>query len=302
MRLYRSLQGDALGLRRQACPDLAGSPGPRRRRACRKDLVSVCSNGEIADALAYLRKQLGELRCVETEAEVVRARHGLSQRRPGRQGRRRRTPSPAGAHRAEDRRVQHRDRLKLLRDELEGAEQERAGAGSRSGDRQRQCVRELVPASKRPKTIARDVHGLMLAHREAVARYRSQLRQPGRADQPRPVRLSRAGARRSEHRRKELEELSVNAGRRRRAATGRRRDHGAGHAGRAEGQATPIARLAREAVGTSRCRCHPRRAPAEELDEREADLEERLKRCVDRARDNERPRPQPASCRPPGRD
>ncbi len=76
VRLYRSLQGGRavygvkLALTSQARGGRGGKPEP--------DSVAALLEGDDADALAFLRRQFGELRCVDTEAELVRARQGLT--------------------------------------------------------------------------------------------------------------------------------------------------------------------------------------------------------------------------------
>jgi len=76
VKLYRSLQGGRsvygvkLALASQARAARSESPAP--------DSVAALLDGANADALAFLRRQLGELRCVETEAELIRSRQGLT--------------------------------------------------------------------------------------------------------------------------------------------------------------------------------------------------------------------------------
>ncbi|HEV7778925.1 MAG TPA: SbcC/MukB-like Walker B domain-containing protein [Luteibacter sp.] len=282
VRLYRSLQGGRavygvkLALTSQARQG-RGGPEPSG------DLVSTFIEGRNPDAVAYLRKQLGELRCIESEEEVVRARHGLSRDGLVVKGggvERRRLPAVTelkiGAS-------QHRDRLRQLRDEFEGAEQE-ARALEAQLKVASDVVRKLMPLED-AEAIARGVHGQMLAHREAVGRYRSQLRKQTEQTSPDLLRLAEE-ATALRDRRKALEELSIKLTREdalaESAVTTAQAMLTALKANDAE-----VARLAREAAA------HPDVDPSivdthrQELDDREADIDERIKRCVDRARDND---------------
>lgn len=169
VKLYRSLQGGRavygvkIALTSQA-------------RSSRSD--ARISDGYVAgllrgddDALAYLRRQLGELRCIETEAEVVRAKQGLS--RDGlvvKGGGVERLRLPAATELkigASD----QRERLKLLRDEIERAEQDIRGLETAW-----QALDARVADWARigsPDHAAQAIHALLLKHREAAARYRS---------------------------------------------------------------------------------------------------------------------------------
>src|SRR5690606_25691149 len=76
VRVYRSLQGArAVYGVKLALPSQARS---HRQECLAEDSVAALVEGDNADAVAYLRRQLGDLRCVETEAEVVRTRQGLT--------------------------------------------------------------------------------------------------------------------------------------------------------------------------------------------------------------------------------
>jgi DNA repair exonuclease SbcCD ATPase subunit len=76
VRLYRSLQGSRsiYGVKLALASQARGARGEPPVA----DSVAALLDGENADALAFLRRQLGELRCVDTEAELVRSRQGLT--------------------------------------------------------------------------------------------------------------------------------------------------------------------------------------------------------------------------------
>ncbi|MEQ1511596.1 MAG: SbcC/MukB-like Walker B domain-containing protein [Lysobacteraceae bacterium] len=132
--------------------------------------VSALLRGD-DDALAYLRRQLGELRCIETEAEVVRAKQGMS--RDGlvvKGGGVERLRLPAASELkigASD----NRERLKLLRDEIERADQDirRLEAVWQTLDAR---VAEWTRIGS-PEHAANAIHALLLKHRESAARYRA---------------------------------------------------------------------------------------------------------------------------------
>ena len=194
VRVYRSLQGArAVYGVKLALPSQAR--GGRQDRPA-EGSVAALIEGDEPDAVAYLRRQLGELRCVETEAEVVRSRQGLTRDGLVAKGggiERRRLPASGElkigvAHDGE--------RLRLLRAELESAERE---------------LREREPEARRAEALrqklarlegddaARGLHELLLQHRQVQARYRALERSHADAADPDLLRLGeRAGALKAE--------------------------------------------------------------------------------------------------------
>jgi uncharacterized protein YPO0396 len=168
VKLYRSLQGGraVYGVKLA----LGGQAKQARETRVAEGQVAALLRGD-ADAVAYLRRQLGELRCIETEAEVVRAKQGLS--RDGlvvKGGGVERLRLPAAAELkigASD----NRERIKLLREDMERAEQD-----IRRLETAWQTLDARVADWARigtPEHAAQTVHGLLLKHREAAARYRA---------------------------------------------------------------------------------------------------------------------------------
>ena len=169
VKLYRSLQGGR---------SVYGVKIALTSQARQSRVDARIGDGQVAallrgdeDALAYLRRQLGELRCIESEAEVVRAKQGLS--RDGlvvKGGGVERLRLPAATELkigASD----NRERLKLLREDMERAEQD-----IRRLDTAWQALDARVADWARigsPEHAAQAVHSLLLKHREAAARYRS---------------------------------------------------------------------------------------------------------------------------------
>jgi uncharacterized protein YPO0396 len=185
VKLYRSLQGGraVYGVK------LALGGQTRSTRDARVDdgQVAALLRGD-ADAVAYLRRQLGELRCIETEAEVVRTKQGLTRDGLVAKGggvERLRLPS-AGELKigASD----NRERLKLLREEGERASRE---------IRRLETVHEALHARVAdwtrigdPEHAAQTVHGVLLRHREAAARYEALRESHAAMADPDLVRLS----------------------------------------------------------------------------------------------------------------
>lgn len=119
-KLYRSLQGGraVYGVK------LALASHARHERAPASDSVAALLQGDNAEALGFLRRQLGELRCVETEAELVRSRQGLTRDgllAKGGSIERLRLPATADLKIGTN---DNRVRLRVLHDEIEVAQQE----------------------------------------------------------------------------------------------------------------------------------------------------------------------------------
>jgi len=283
VRLYRSLQGGRsvygvkLALTSQARP-ARGDKTPAAGQ------VAALLGGDNADALAYLRRQLGDLRCVDTETEIVRSAHGLS--RDGlltKGGGVERLKLPA----ATELRIgasSSRDRRRLLREEIDAAERR---------------VREL-DAQWKPlgaavrglgllgdaESVVGNVHGLLLAHREAAARYRSLKDSQADASDPDLIRLSEQ----ADANRRRLDELEA-------AFEALLGDKAAAEQKRVEAEATlerlrtqndAITRQAVEAFTHADVDADLVERQREELDAKIDDLAERLARCRSRAEESDR--------------
>lgn len=187
VRLYRSLEGHraVYGVK------LALSSHSRADSA-RAEAGSVAAliEGDDADAVAYLRRQLGRMLCADSEAELVRSRHGLS--RDGlvaKGGSIERLRLPA----ATELRIgssDQRQRLRQLRDDLEAAERE---------------LRQIEPSTRRAEALqqgwsrfadadalAAMLHETALRHGEAEGRYRARQASLEAQRHPDLVRLSEA--------------------------------------------------------------------------------------------------------------
>src|SRR5690606_37169699 len=123
--------------------------------------------GVNADALAFLRRQLGELRCVETEAELVRSRQGLT--RDG-------LLSCGGSI--------ERLRLPAAGDLRIGASDNRARVRVLHDDSERAA--RLADAD----AVAQALHERVLEHRQVAERYRSSQESRRSALDPDLLRLS----------------------------------------------------------------------------------------------------------------
>lgn len=172
VKLYRSLHGgrSVYGVK------LALSSQARKGRSAElpaSDSVAALLDGDNVDALAFLRRQLGELRCVESEAELIRTRQGLTRDgllAKGGSIERLRLPATGdlkiGA-------TDNRARQRVLREDIEAAERD-----------VRQLEPELrrVEASQRglarltdPDEPAQLLHDRVLEHRQVAHRYRAAL-------------------------------------------------------------------------------------------------------------------------------
>src|SRR5690606_10539574 len=169
VKLYRSLRdgravyGVKLALASQA----------RGARSATPDAGSVAAllDGDNADALAFLRRQLGELRRVETEAELVRSRQALA--RDGllaKGGSIERLRLPAAA----DLRIgasSSRERARALREDVEAAEADlrRIEPELRRAEA---CQRGMARLAE-PEELAQALHARVLEHEQVESRYRS---------------------------------------------------------------------------------------------------------------------------------
>jgi len=186
VRLYRSLQGGraVYGVK------LALTSQARQARTQKPEPGSVAAllEGGNADALAFLRRQFGDLRCVDTEAELVSTRQGLT--RDGlltRGGSIERLRLPIAAELkigASD----NRARLRVLHEEIEAAEQEL---------RQLRPSLQLADACQRglaryasPEELAQALHARALEHVQVEHRYRNTKESRDAALDPDLLRLS----------------------------------------------------------------------------------------------------------------
>ncbi len=278
VKLYRALQGgrSVYGVK------IALTSQARQSRDTRPAAgqVSALLRGD-EDALAYLRRQLGELRCIETDAEVVRAKQGLS--RDGlvvKGGGVERLRLPAASELkigASD----NRERLKLLREEMERAELD-----IRRLETAWQTLDARVSDWARigsPEHAAQAVHGILLKHREAAARYRNLRDGHAALADPDLINLSEQ-AHALEQRRDALELLVERLLGEQALAQGK--------AAEAQAQLERLhadsERIARAAVDAFK---HPDVDPnlveqhRDELDEKYPELPERIARCLHRADD-----------------
>lgn len=184
VRVYRSLQGArAVYGVKLALPSQARA---HRQDRLAEDSVAALVEGEDADAVAYLRRQLGDLRCVETEAEVVRSRQGLTRDGLVAKGggiERRRLPSSGELKIGV---AQDGERLRLLRAELENAERElrQCEPEARRAEGLRQKLARLEG-----EDVARGLHELLLQYRQVLARYQALERSQAEAVAPDLLRL-----------------------------------------------------------------------------------------------------------------
>ena len=283
VRLYRSLQGarSVYGVK------LALSSHARQARgdaAPASDQVAALLASDNAEALSYLRRQLGDLRCVETEAQVVRTRHGLSQDGLVAKGggvERLRLPA------ASELRIgasSSRERQKLLRDELDNAER-----------RIRELEAQWRPVSASAAGLARigsaddmarDAHELLLKHRQSAVRYRSLRDNQAALSDPDLVRLGEQ-AHESARRRQELEALVERLVGEEAVATGKCSEAEAALQ-TLQAESDAVARRASEAFAHADVDANLVEHQREDLDAKLPELFERLLRCQTRADDSDR--------------
>lgn len=280
VRLYRALTGgrSVYGVK------LALASQARGGRGVESGSVAALLEGDNAEALAFLRRQLGELRCVETEAELIASRQGLT--RDGvlaKGGSIERLRLPAGGE-LKIGATDNRARLRVLREEMDAAERE-VRALEPQLRRADACQRGLAPLSD-PEAIAQSLHDAVLEHRAVERRYRDAQEDRDAALDPDLLRLS-----------EQVRELAAQV-----AASRKRRDTLLGKVAVEEGEEKAAQRLleglraqedlvAQRAVEAFR---HPDVDPnrverqREELDAKLPTLKERSDRCEDRARDGDR--------------
>ncbi|MCX7515064.1 SbcC/MukB-like Walker B domain-containing protein [Frateuria hangzhouensis] len=171
-RLYRSLQGGRAiyGVKLALSSHARGGRGGTDPAA---GSVAALLDGDSAEALAFLRRQLGELRCVETEAELIRSRQGLTRDgllAKGGSIERLRLPATGdlkiGA-------TDNRARQRVLREDIETAERDVRKLKPEL-DRVEACQRGLARLAD-PDEPARSLHDHVLEHRQVEHRYRAAM-------------------------------------------------------------------------------------------------------------------------------
>ena len=184
VRLYRSLTGgrSIYGIK------LALSSQTRRSRDAESGSVAALLEGDNAEALAFLRRQLGELRCVDTESELIAARQGLT--RDGllaKGGSIERLRLPAAIE-LKIGTSDNRARLRVLREEMDSAEREVRMLEPQLR-RAESCQRGLAPLSD-PEYIAEKLHNAVMEHQLVERRYRDAQENRAVALNPDLLRLS----------------------------------------------------------------------------------------------------------------
>ena len=187
VKLYRSLQGgrSVYGVKLALASQARSARGAQ---APASDSVAALLTGDDADAIAFLRRQLGELRCVDTEAELIRSRQGLT--RDGllaKGGSIERLRLPA----AGDLKIgasDNRARLRVLRETIDAAEREvrRLEPELRRAEACQRGLARLVG----PDEMAQALHERALEHRRIEQRYRSAQLERAAARDPDLLRLS----------------------------------------------------------------------------------------------------------------
>lgn len=283
VRLYRDLQGPRsvygvkLALTSQA-RNTRGDSEPASNQ------VAALLASDNADALAYLRRQLGDLRCVETDAEVVRTRHGLSKDGLVAKGggvERQRLPAASelkiGAS-------GNRERARLLREELDSEERRVRELEARW--RPLQASASGLSRIGDAEEIAGAAHALLLQHREAASRYRSLLESRDALESPDLLRLSEH-AREAEQHRRELEELVERLLREEALSEGKRGEAEIALAALRE-RSDAIARAASEAFAHADVDANLVEQHRDDLDAKHPELAERMQRCQARADESDR--------------
>lgn len=246
--------------------------------------VAALLAGDNAEALAFLRRQLGELRCVDSEAELVASRQGLTRdgllAKGGSIERLRLSATGELKIGATD----NRTRLRVLREEIDAAER---------------AVHELEPELRRaeacqrglarladPAEAAQALRDHVLEHRQVEQRYRTAMEGRDAAADPDLLRLAEQV--------RELRDRLVEFGKARDGLIGKVAvDKNAEKDAQRllEGLKAQEDLKAQRAVEAFR---HPDVDPSrverlrEELDTKYPTLEERGRRCDERAQDSDR--------------
>lgn len=282
VRLYRSLQGGRavygvkLALSSQARDGRgAGTPAA--------DSVAALLEGDNDAALAFLRRQLGELRCVSTEAELVRSRQGLtSDGLLARGGSIERLRLPA-ATQLKIGATDNRSRARVLREDIDAAERELREIKPRH-ERVEDCRRGLARLALQDE-VAGALHDHALDHQNAELRYRATQDSRAAAADPDLLRIGEQVRDLQEG----LAALDARVESQIRAeAVARKEAENAGHTLQVLKEMEEA--VARRAVDASR---HPDvdaarvESAREEIDSKFDSIEERRKRSEERARSND---------------
>ncbi len=243
--------------------------------------VAALLEGINDDALAFLRRQLDELRCVDSESELVRTRQGLTaDGLLAKGGSIERLRLPAATELkigASD----HRDRLRVLRQDIEQAEADvrRLEPSLAKIDALRRGLSRIADAD----AVAQALHERVLEHRQAAQRYRSAQDSHEAALDPDLLRLSeqvRALKERGRDCQKATESLIG-----REAVATRALGEQEARLAALRAQEEIVARNAVTAFGHADVDPNRVERQREELDEKFAALDERRQKCEERARD-----------------
>jgi len=280
VKLYRSLQGgrSIYGVKLALASQARAARGVDAPAA---DSVAALLTGDNADAIAFLRRQLGELRCVETEAELIRTRQGLT--RDGllaKGGSVERLRLPA----AGDLKIgasDNRARLRVLRETMDAAESElrRLEPELRRAET---CQRGLARLAQ-PDEAAQALHDRVLDHRQVEQRYRSAQQARQAVLDPDLLRLGeqvREWQARAEALDARVETLIGED-----ALVGRALEDAQRLLAGLQAQQEGAARRASEAFAHADADPNRVERQREELDAKLPALEARLQRCEERARD-----------------
>ncbi|MFT3754787.1 MAG: SbcC/MukB-like Walker B domain-containing protein [Pseudoxanthomonas sp.] len=282
VKLYRSLQAgrSVYGIKLA----LGSHARSARNAAPASDSVAALLQGDNAEALAFLRRQLGELRCVDTEAELIRSRQGLT--RDGllaKGGSIERLRLPA----ATDLKIgasDNRARSRVLREEIDAAETDLRKLKPEV-ERADACQRGLARLAQ-PAEMAQSLHDRALEHHQVEQRYRNEQQGHAASQDPDLLRLS-----------EQVRELGEQLGaceKRIEGLVGDEREAGNNvtttkrllEALRA--QEDIVARRAVEAFADADVDPNRVERQRDELDAKFPALEERSKRCEERARDSDK--------------
>ncbi|HEY0334065.1 MAG TPA: SbcC/MukB-like Walker B domain-containing protein [Stenotrophomonas sp.] len=248
------------------------------------DSVASLIAGDNADAVAYLRRQLGELRQVDSDHDVVRTRQGLTRDGLVAKGgglERRRLPAASelkiGA-------TDSRERLRSLREELETAEQDvrRLQPIQQQAEALQQSLARFTDADE----VAAAIHDGLLQHQEAESRYRITRQNRDAAVDPDLVQLS-----------EQVRDLEARAGQFDQQIERLASEQGVAEHNRARAEQLVEALRAQEDVFSRNAveafndpDVNPNRVERQrsELDEKLPSLEARVQRCRERAQDADR--------------
>lgn len=246
--------------------------------------VAALLTGSVPEAVAFLQRQLGELRCVDGEAGLIAARQGLTRDgllAKGGSIERLRLPGPAELKIGT---ADHRTRLRVLHDDAEAAEGELRVLRPEL-QRVEACQGGLAPLSA-PDQVAAALHAAVLSHQRVEQRYRAVLDGREAALSPDLLRLSTQVA--------ELAERVAQCGQQREALW---KKLGADESEEArarrllEGLHAQEAMVAQHAVEASHAPdVDPNRVERlrEEMDAKWPALKDRGDRCEERAQDSDR--------------